>query len=65
MIAFSKTGHPAARPKLGQAPVAAATGPWYQTIWSQPAIVGIPLVPVLLGAVALIAISAMFSAAKE
>jgi hypothetical protein len=65
MIALSKTGHPAARTQLGQAPAVAATGPWYQTIWSQPAIVGVPLVPVLLGAVALIAISSMLSAAKE
>jgi hypothetical protein len=66
MIALSKTGHPASRAQLAQAPaVAATTGPWYQTIWSQPAIVGVPLVPVLLGAVALIAISSMLSAAKE
>lgn len=61
MVSLSKTGLPRGRAKLGQA---VATGPWYQTIWSEPAIVGVPVVPTLLGIVALIAIVSALSAPK-
>ena len=62
---------PAPTPAPTPAPVASnavsipAGWPWYRSIWYEPAIVGIPLVPVLLGVGAVFAIGALAGKSKS
>jgi hypothetical protein len=55
----------AAPPTTIVTPPAVVTGPWYRTIWYQPAVGGVPIVPVVLGLGVIAGIAAILSASSR
>lgn len=63
---------PAPAPSAPSAAPSAATGvtipsgwPWYRSIWYQPDVLGVPLVPVLLGVAGVYAVTAALAAKNK